>query len=466
MGYASATMKGIVNHMRAIDLLASLPEVDPGRIAAVGHSLGGHNALFLAAFDARVRAVVTSCGFTSFHKYKGGDLAGWSHRGYMPRIASEYGNSPDRMPFDFDDVLEAISPRPVFVNAPLRDDNFDASGVDDAVRAAGGGNTVVVHPDAAHDFPPRVRQQAWAFLDGVRLVGVRRIWDRGEHNAFTDLIRYRGRWFCVFREGKDHVSPDGAVRVLTSPDGESWSSAALLRDPRHDLRDPKLSIAPDGRLMLLAAGVVRDPEPRLHTFVWFSDDGRRWTAPSPAGEPDIWLWRVTWRRGVAYGAGYGRGILRLYRSRDGRRFETIVPVLADSEEPNESSIVFRPDDTAVCLVRRDGARPTAQLGLSRPPYSVWTWKDLGVRIGGPHLLALPGGRILAGVRLYDGGTRTSLCAVDIERGQLRELLALPSGGDTSYPGLVYHRGLVWMSYYSSHEGRTSIYLAKLTSRPD
>jgi hypothetical protein len=79
---------------------------------------------------------------------------------------------------------------------------------------------------------------------------------------------------------------------------------------------------------------------------------------------------------------------------------------------------------------------------------------------------LPDGRILAGVRLYDGGARTSLCAIDIERGQLTELLALPSDGDTSYPGLVYHRGLVWMSYYSSHEGRTSIYLAKLTCRPD
>src|SRR5258706_13070069 len=45
-GYASATMKGIWNHMRAVDLLASLPEVDSGRIGAIRHSLGGHNALF------------------------------------------------------------------------------------------------------------------------------------------------------------------------------------------------------------------------------------------------------------------------------------------------------------------------------------------------------------------------------------------------------------------------------------
>jgi len=161
-GYVSATMKGIWNHMLAVDLLQSLPEVDPGRIGAIGHSLGGHNALFLAAFDQRVRAVVTSCGFTSFRRYMRGDLTGWSHRGYMPRIASEYGKSPDRMPFEFSDVLEAIAPRPVFVNAPLKDSNFDATGVDEAV--ANQKHVTLRHPDAGHDFPPEVRREACEFL--------------------------------------------------------------------------------------------------------------------------------------------------------------------------------------------------------------------------------------------------------------------------------------------------------------
>ena len=46
-------------------------------------------------------------------------------------------------------------------------------------------------------------------------------------------------------------------------------------------------------------------------------------------------------------------------------------------------------------------------------------------------------------------------------GDYEPVLTLPSGGDTSYPGLVWHDGLLWMSYYSSHEGKTSIYLAKI-----
>jgi len=43
-------------------------------------------------------------------------------------------------------------------------------------------------------------------------------------------------------------------------------------------------------------------------------------------------------------------------------------------------------------------------------------------------------------------------------------LTLPSGGDTSYPGMVWHDGLLWVSYYASHEGKTSIYLARIRVR--
>ena len=88
LGYVSGTMKGIWNHIRCVDLLQSLPFVDRERIGVIGHSLGGYNALFVAAFDERLKVVVTSCGFTSFVKYRGGDLTGWCHRGHMPRIAT------------------------------------------------------------------------------------------------------------------------------------------------------------------------------------------------------------------------------------------------------------------------------------------------------------------------------------------------------------------------------------------
>ena len=172
-GFVSATAKGIVNHRRGLDVLASLEFVDGERLGVVGHSLGGHNALFLACFDERVDVAVTSCGFNSFAKYKGGDLTGWSHKGYMPRIADVYERDPAKMPFDFTEVLGVIAPRRVFISAPLGDANFEVSGVYDCLRTAqpvyalyGASDSVrAVHPDCGHDFPPEVRESAYRFID-------------------------------------------------------------------------------------------------------------------------------------------------------------------------------------------------------------------------------------------------------------------------------------------------------------
>jgi predicted dienelactone hydrolase len=171
--YVSGTMKAIYDNTRAIDLLQSLPEVDGNRIGCIGHSLGGHNTLFTAAFDPRIKAAVTSCGFTSFHKYYGGNLKGWTQTRYMPLIATKFHSSPDEMPFDFPEVLAAIAPRAVFVVAPLHDANFDIDGVHECLTAARPifkllgkpDNLESVHPDSAHEFPDAERHEAYEFLD-------------------------------------------------------------------------------------------------------------------------------------------------------------------------------------------------------------------------------------------------------------------------------------------------------------
>jgi hypothetical protein len=308
----------------------------------------------------------------------------------------------------------------------------------------------------------------WASAQEAKLIEARKIWDQAPHNAFTDLVRFQDRWFCVFREGKAHVSPDGALRVITSTDGQQWESAALVTSPTSDLRDAKITITPDGKLMLCGAGALHDKSQYTHqSLAWFSADGRNWSEPHKIGDPNVWLWRVTWHDGTAYGMGYGCGpekLLRLYKSRDGKSFDTVVERLIDEGYPNETSLVFD-GDTCYCLLRRDGKENTGLLGVSQPPYTDWTWKDLGVRIGGPQMIRLPDGRYVAAVRLYDGKVRTSLAWVDPKAGTLTEFLPLPSGGDTSYAGLVWHDNLLWVSYYSSHEGKTSIYLAKASLPP-
>ncbi len=170
--YQSGSMKAIWNNIRAIDLLQSLPEVNADRIGCIGHSLGGHHALFTSVFDQRIRAVVTSCGFTAFHHYYEGNLKGWTSARYMPRIRDVYQNDPDRVPFDFYEILGAVAPRPVFVCAPQRDHNFAVEGVRKVeaecrkVYALFDAENKMrfEYPDAAHDFPDAVREAAYEFL--------------------------------------------------------------------------------------------------------------------------------------------------------------------------------------------------------------------------------------------------------------------------------------------------------------
>ena len=192
----------------------------------------------------------------------------------------------------------------------------------------------------------------------AKLLEVRRIWDKARHNAFTDLIRFKGRWHCAFREGKGHVCDTGKLRVITSADGQEWASVALMSWEGGDVRDAKLSITADGRLML--SGAVRLIKPvkgQVHQSVsWLSADGKTWSEPNRIGDPNVWMWSATWHKGVGYSIGYstrGKRFIRLYHTRDGESWEALADdVFPGGTYANETSLVFTPDNTCLCLLRR------------------------------------------------------------------------------------------------------------------
>ena len=173
--YASGSMKAIWNNVRAVDLLETLPEVNAEAIGVIGHSLGGHNAIFTAFFDQRLKAIVSSCGFTSFSHYFGGKLEGWTSDRYMPRIRTIYECDPRKVPFDFDELVSALAPRGFFANAPINDGNFDVHGVRTVFKEAmpvyalfdAHNNLKLVTPEAGHSFPRKEREAAYAWLDGL-----------------------------------------------------------------------------------------------------------------------------------------------------------------------------------------------------------------------------------------------------------------------------------------------------------
>lgn len=169
-GYASGTMKGIWDHLRAVDLLEARPEVDPTRIGVLGHSLGGHNAIFLGLFDSRVKAIVSSCGFCPFHK---DDVSSWAGPRYLPRIASHFHNDADLVPFDFPELIASIAPRAFLAVAAEKDDDFNVEGVKEAIASARpifrllGAETrlAAIYPPTGHAFPAKARDAAYEFLD-------------------------------------------------------------------------------------------------------------------------------------------------------------------------------------------------------------------------------------------------------------------------------------------------------------
>ena len=170
LGYESGAMKAIWNNVRGLDLLESLPFVRSGKFGTIGHSLGGHNSVFTAVFDERIKVVVSSCGLDSFRDYMGGAIRGWTSERYMPKLLHF---TLEETPFDFHELIGALVPRACFINAPLGDTNFKWRSVDDIERAAAQvyrlygkpENLRVEHPDCGHLFPREMREAAYQIID-------------------------------------------------------------------------------------------------------------------------------------------------------------------------------------------------------------------------------------------------------------------------------------------------------------
>lgn len=180
LGWESGTLKAVWDNMRGLDLLASMPEVKRDGFGAIGHSLGGHNAVYTSVFDDRIRAVVSSCGLDSYLDYYGGKVdnwypeKGWCQTRYMLKLA-DYRGRLEQIPFDFHEMVGALAPRHVLIIAPLGDSNFRHDSVDRIAAAArevyqlyGHPERLKVeHPDCPHDFPPEMREAAYKLFDSV-----------------------------------------------------------------------------------------------------------------------------------------------------------------------------------------------------------------------------------------------------------------------------------------------------------
>jgi dienelactone hydrolase len=125
---------------KVVSAVSQLEMADGDRIMVTGYSLGGTVALFATALDERVKAVASTCGFGAMRLDSHGNetegLRRYSHlRPLLPRLGFFLGNEK-RVPFDFHEILALIAPRPLFVLAPLLDQDWVFEDVEACIEPA------------------------------------------------------------------------------------------------------------------------------------------------------------------------------------------------------------------------------------------------------------------------------------------------------------------------------------------
>lgn len=321
---------------------------------------------------------------------------------------------------------------------------------------------------------------------GVRVENVRRVFHNGEHNAFTDLIRWRGQFWLTFRSCPDgHAIHDSAsVIVLASPDARTWRQVHRFSVAGRDTRDPHFLVFRDQ--LFVFTGCAYIGREKLRTTDWnahlgyasFTADGARWSAPQPLeGTYGHYVWRAAARGDKAYllarrwqghMPAQGRTTMQsaLLESDDGLRWS--FRSLIQETEGNETALLFEPDGALLAVSRT--SLEQAVLARSTPPYESWTRTTLPGYLGGPLLVRWGDRLVVGGRRRADPKAPPVTTLLWLDGTRLTPFAELPSAGDNSYPGFVAlddGRGLV--SWYSSHEqgpdGKpiTAIYLAELAN---
>lgn len=323
-------------------------------------------------------------------------------------------------------------------------------------------------------------------LPRVEMTHVRRVFHNGEHNAFTDLKKFRGQFYLTFRSCPDGhmVHPTASIIVMRSDDAEHWEQVHQFSVPLRDTRDPHFLVFQDQLFVYTGTWysgettiAVKDYDLNLHLgYAVRTSDGTNWQGPTMLeGTFGHYIWKAGQFDGRAYLCGRRKNQFDVRPRGEGPSVESALLESDDGlvwrtaglfQERNgdETAFQFLPDGGVVGIARRGSS--TAQVVRASPPYKKWTRDDLGRYVGGPLLIRWGDDWVVGGRRNTEAGPRTSLNW--LVGNELHEFAQLPSGGDNSYPGFIdLGDGRALVSWYSSHERDqageviTAIYLADL-----
>lgn len=325
-------------------------------------------------------------------------------------------------------------------------------------------------------------------LPEVEVQNVRRVFDNGEHNAFTDLVRFHDRYYLTFRSCPDGhmVHPTASIIILASDDLNSWQQVHRFRVEKRDTRDPHFLVFKD-RLFVYTgtwySGETTLPRSEYDLnkhlgYAAWSDDGSTWHSPIMLeGTFGHYIWRAAAFGDKAYLCGRRKHEFDVRPRGEGPEVESAMlesddglvwrtRTLFQEERGDETAFRFDPEGNILAIGRR-GSGP-AQILRSRPPYTEWDRRDLDRYIGGPLLTRWADRWVVGGRNTLTEGRGAKTAMYWLVGDELHQFAELPSGGDNSYPGfLELSPTRAVMSWYSSHEkddsGQTitAIYMADL-----
>lgn len=295
----------------------------------------------------------------------------------------------------------------------------------------------------------------------LNLKEVRRVYYDGRHNAFTDIARYKKKYYVCFRNASGHIWEDGKIYVLSSQDLINWKNISVLSTDFDD-RDPKF-FEINGKMGI----VFFLYDAKAHRAIgksgisFYDVNKEEFSSPKIIDLEGFISWRIRTYKGRLYLTAYKKGEKGedwesvLFTSTDGISY-TYVSTILKGEFANETDLTFFDDDTCLALVRREGRTQGMDmpvLAISKPPYSRWERFPLNLFLQGPMIKRIDHSILVAGRAIEEGKTVTALLELDLKTKTLEHELTLPSAGDTSYPGVVgdEEKQLLYLSYYSQHE---------------
>jgi hypothetical protein len=278
------------------------------------------------------------------------------------------------------------------------------------------------------------------------------------HVAFPGVVQLKtGEMLVVFREGENHVSPDGKILLCRSTDkGKTWSMPDTIVSTYRDCRDPSIVQLRDGLIIVNFFQSRYDTAGKIigaiGCFVSLSyDNGKTFTAPRMI-QIEGYEWTATSDAIIELNDGSlilpvyggkegGKSCAAAVISRDGgNNWEEVYTIAQDSENRiyfQEPALIELPDSKLLCILRTAGAGGFLYQTVSTDHGQTWSdVKNTGVQGQAPDLLLTSHGTLICAYRDFWPRGVSIIRSYDWGRSWEQESSLFSADGDCAYPSMV------------------------------